>query len=94
MLETVLQQLRKEYAANGKTPLFEALQEHLIGDENAVSCASAAVELGMKEGTIRMAVLRMRRHFGYLLRAEIAQTIADPTELDEELRHLVASMRG
>jgi RNA polymerase sigma-70 factor (ECF subfamily) len=93
ILETVLQQLRKEYTASGKAHLFDALQEHLIGDENA-SYASAAAELGMKEGAVRMTVLRMRRHFGYLLRSEIAHTVADPGELEEELRHLVASMRG
>ena len=46
VLETVLQQLRKEYTASGKAHLFEALQEHLIGDEEA-SYASAAAELGM-----------------------------------------------
>ncbi len=93
ILETVLQQLRKQYTASGKAHLFQALQEHLIGDDNA-SYASAAAELGMKEGAVRMVALRMRRHFGYLLRSEIAHTVADPAQLEEELRHLVASMRG
>jgi RNA polymerase sigma factor (sigma-70 family) len=94
VLKTVLEQLQKEYAATGKGHLFEALQDHLIGDENAAAYASAAAQLGMKEGTVRMAVLRMRRHFGYLLRSEIAHTVADPGEMEEELRHLVASMKG
>ena len=93
VLETVLQQLRKEYIAAGKAQLFEVLQDHLIGEENA-SYANAAAVLAMKEGSVRMAVLRMRRHFGYLLRREIAHTVSDPGELDEELRHLVASMSG
>jgi len=94
ILETVLQQLRKEYTAAGKGEIFEALQDHLIGDENAAAYAKAAAQLGMKEGTVRMAVLRMRRHFGYLLRSEIAHTVADPDELEEELQHLVASLKG
>ena len=94
VLETILHQLRKEYTAAGKGHLFEALQEHLIGDEDATAYASTAVQLGMKEGAVRMAVLRMRRHFGYLLRNEIAHTVAEPGELEEELRHLVVSMRG
>jgi len=92
VLETVMQQLRKKYAAAGKSHLFEALQDHLIGDENAAAYASAASQFGMKEGTVRMAVNRMRKRFRYLLREEIAQTVADPAELEEELRHLVASM--
>ena len=93
VLDTVLRELRKEYTAAGKAHLFEALQDHLIGDENA-SYTSAAADLGMKEGAVRMTVSRMRRHFGYLLRREIAHTVADPAELDEELRHLVVSMSG
>ena len=92
VLETVLQQLRKEYTAAGKDHLFEALQDQLIGAEDAQSYAQLAARLGMKEGAVRMVVLRMRRHFGYLLRAEIAHTVANPGELEEELRHLVASM--
>ena len=91
VLETVLRQLREEYATDGKIQLFDALQEHLVG-ENAASYADAAARLCMKEGAVRMAMLRMRRHFSYLLRAEIAQTVAEPGELEEELRHLVASM--
>jgi len=94
VLETVLQQLQKEYTAAGKGQLFEALRDHLVGDENAAAYASAAAQLGIKEGAVRMAVMRMRRHFGYLLRSEIAHTVADPGELEEELRHLVTSMRG
>jgi RNA polymerase sigma-70 factor (ECF subfamily) len=93
VLETVLQQLRKQYDAAGKGRLFEALRDHLIGEENA-SYASAAAELGIKEGAARMAVLRMRRHFGYLLRREIAHTVADLGEMDGELRHLFASIGG
>ena len=94
VLESVLRQLRKEYTTAGKGHLFEALQDHLIGDENAAAYASAAAQLGMKEGAVRMAVLRLRRHFGYLLRREIAHTVTDPGELEEELRYLAASMRG
>jgi DNA-directed RNA polymerase specialized sigma24 family protein len=92
ILETVLLQLEKEYTASGKGHLFTSLQDHLIGDEDAASYASAAAQLGMTAGATRMAVLRMRRHFGYLLRTEIAQTVANPSEMEEELRHLVASM--
>lgn len=91
VIDAVMQQLRQEYAAAGKTELFEALQDQLIGG-NATSYAQLATRLGMKEGAIRMAVLRMRRHFGYLLRAEIAQTVGDAGEIEEELRHLVAAL--
>lgn len=93
VIETVMLQLRREYIAAGKADLFESLQEHLLGGANA-SYANAAATLGMKEGAVRMATLRMRRHFGYLLRKAIADTVTDPGELDEELRHLMASIGG
>ena len=66
-----------------------------VADDAApIGYASVAAGLNMKEGTARMSVLRMRRHFGHLLRAEIAQTVTDPGELEAELRHLVASFAG
>ena len=94
VIDAVSQQLRDEYTASGKAELFAALQNQLIGAEDADSYAQLALQLGMKEGAVRMAVMRMRRHFKSLLRAEIAQTIADPAELEEELRHLVAAIAG
>ncbi len=94
VIDTVSQQLCDEYAASGKAELFAALQDQLIGAEDANSYAQLALQLGMKEGTVRMAVLRMRRHFKSLLRAEIAQTVADPADLEGELRHLVAALAG
>ncbi len=94
VIDAVSRRLRDEYAATGKAEMFEALQEQLIGAEDADSYAQLALRLGMKEGAVRMAVLRMRRHFKSLLRAEIAQTVADPADLEAELRHLVAAIAG
>jgi RNA polymerase sigma factor (sigma-70 family) len=94
VIDAVSRQLRDEYAATGKAELFAALQDQLIGAEDADSYAQLALQLGMKEGAVRMAVLRMRRHFKSLLRAEIAQTVADPADLENELRHLIAAIAG
>jgi RNA polymerase sigma factor (sigma-70 family) len=94
VIDTVSQQLRTEYAASGKAELFEALQDQLIGAEDAGSYAQLALRLGMKEGAIRMAVMRLRRHFKSLFRAEIAQTVADPADLEGELRYLIAASAG
>jgi RNA polymerase sigma factor (sigma-70 family) len=90
LIEKVMEQLRKEYAESGKGEMFEVLHPHLTGENE--SYAQAGAKLGMKEGTARMAVLRMRRHFGYLLRSEIAQTVSKPEELDDELKNLCASL--
>lgn len=92
VIDTVMQQLRKEYKAAGKAELFEALQDHLIGAEDAAAYVQLGARLGMREGTVRMRVQRMRLHFRYLLQAEIAQTVRTASEIEEELRHLLAAM--
>ena len=68
---------------------FEALRPWLMGD-GAASHAETATALGMSEGAVKVAVHRLRRRFRELLRHEVAQTLDDPAELDDELRHLCA----
>lgn len=48
----------------------------------------------MTEGAVRVAVHRLRRRFGELLRAEISQTVADEDEIDDEIRFLFTAMRA
>ena len=47
----------------------------------------------MSEGAVKAAVHRMRQRFGQLLREEIADTVADPSEVDDEVRHLLTVIR-
>jgi RNA polymerase sigma-70 factor (ECF subfamily) len=90
----VLARLRDEYAAEGKAALHDAVQPYLTEDGGKVPHAQTARLLGMGEGAVRMAVLRLRRRFGELLRAEIAQTVATPEEIDDEIRALLAAVGG
>ncbi len=91
VIDTALRHLRDEYAAASKSEMFDALQDRLIGAEDSQSYAELTAKLGVPEGTLRMTVLRMRRHFGYLLRAEIAHTVGNANEIEDELRHLIAN---
>lgn len=92
LLDTVLARLRDEYTAEGKSALFEALQGCLSGERGGPPYAELAARLAMGEGAVKMAVLRMRRRFGELLRAEIAHTVTRPEEIDEEIRSLFAAV--
>jgi RNA polymerase sigma-70 factor (ECF subfamily) len=89
-LEGVLERLRKEYAALEKQRLFEALQMVLTDPPNASSYAEIGASLGMGEGAVKMAALRLRRRYAELLRLEIAHTVGKPEEVEEEIRHLMA----
>jgi RNA polymerase sigma-70 factor (ECF subfamily) len=93
LLEEVLVQLRAEYAGDGKAPLFDALQNYLSGDRGLTPYAELAPRMNMSEAALRMAVLRLRRRFGELLRQEIAHTVATEEEIGEEIRALFAALR-
>ncbi len=70
---------------------FTALSPWLMG-EGAASHAETAAQLGLSEGAVKVAVHRLRRRFRDLLKTEIAQTLTDPAELEDELRHLCAAL--
>ena len=90
-LARAMESLRAESEAGGKGELFEALKGSLTGDEPARS--ETAERLGMTVGAVKVAVHRLRRRYRELLRAEIARTVTDPSDIDVEMRHLVAALR-
>jgi RNA polymerase sigma factor (sigma-70 family) len=88
LLQEVLDRLRQEYITAGKGELFEAIQPYLEGEREDQPYAQTASRLGMGLSAVKMAVLRLRRRYGELLRREIGDTVCDPREIDEEIRHL------
>jgi RNA polymerase sigma factor (sigma-70 family) len=87
LLDRVLGRLQAEMAADDKATLFEALKGHLTGGQ-VVGYATTAAGLGMTEGAVRVAAHRLRRRYRELLREEIAETVASPDEIEEEIRYL------
>ncbi|MBI2949058.1 MAG: sigma-70 family RNA polymerase sigma factor [Verrucomicrobia bacterium] len=88
LLERTLAQLRQEYAADGRTELFEVLKTFLIGGTDLPTYAEIASGLGLREDTVKMSVHRLRKRYRETLRQEVAHTVSSPAEIDEELRHL------
>lgn len=93
VLDQVLARLRVEFVDAGKEALFEALKPFLIGDGKSDSQAEVGKRCGMSEAAIKVTVHRLRRRYRELLREEIAQTVASPEEIDEEMRALFAAFR-
>ena len=89
LLEQALSKLREEYTRSGKAEFYERLAAFLGGEKHA-PYQQVAAELGMTEGAVKVAVHRLRQRCRELLRAEVAQTVAAPEDLDEELRHLLS----
>jgi len=93
LLERVLAELRREWMRAGKEAVFDALRPLVLGDASA-GYAGAAKVLGSSEGAVRVSVHRLRQQYRDRLRAEIGQTLADPSAVDDELRHLLEALRG
>jgi RNA polymerase sigma factor (sigma-70 family) len=92
LVAEVLAQLKQEYIAQNKTALFAQLEPALTGELTPGWHAASAARLQMTEGAVRVALHRLRRRFGELLRQEIAQTVAGPAEVDEEIRQLFSAL--
>jgi RNA polymerase sigma-70 factor (ECF subfamily) len=90
VLERVLAQLRAEFVATEKSELFDHLKIFLSNPKPDCSYAEIAARTGLKEGTVKVAVHRLRRRYGELLRAEISHTVSQPSEVEEEVRHLIS----
>jgi RNA polymerase sigma-70 factor (ECF subfamily) len=90
VLNTVLARLQQEFVSAGKGRLYELLQPLLLGEKPSATYAQFGLQLGMTEGAVRIAAHRMQNQYRDLLRAEIAQTISNPADLDDEIRHLAS----
>jgi len=92
LLDRVLARLRDDYVSGGKGPLFEQIRSALGGGRSEIPYAQLGAPLGLSEGAVKVAVHRLRQRYRELLRAEIAQTVEGPEQVEEELRHLFAAL--
>ena len=89
MLERVLDRLRDEFVQHGRPENFERMKVFLLGQSEA-PYADLAREMNTSEGALKVAIHRLRKRYRELLRQEIADTVADPAEVESELRYLAA----
>jgi DNA-directed RNA polymerase specialized sigma24 family protein len=94
VLEHVLGLLKNEYVAAGNAALFDCLKQLLPDEPGSPSQADIARQLGMTTNAVRQAFHRFRQRYQLLLREEIAHTVATPADIEDELRHLIAVVRG
>jgi RNA polymerase sigma-70 factor (ECF subfamily) len=93
VLDLGLRRLAHESAAEGRGLEFELLRPSLLGESAKGGYDAIARGLGSTEGAVKVAVHRLRRRFRELVREEIAQTVATESEIDEEVKYLLAALR-
>ena len=82
--------LRADYAAQGRSALFDRLQRYLEGETRWGEYAEVGRDLGLNSSAVAMAVHRLRHRYAEVVREEVAQTLVNPTrdEIEEELQYL------
>jgi RNA polymerase sigma factor (sigma-70 family) len=91
LLERTMSQLHDEYVTTGRAKLFELLRGCLARDESTLTYEEIARQLNLTEAAVKMAVQRLRARYREILRAHIAETVASPEEVEEEIRHLFST---
>jgi RNA polymerase sigma factor (sigma-70 family) len=81
--------LRQEFIDSDRRELFEALKGVLTGEQVTEAYGMLAERFGVTEAAVKMMVVRLRKRFGELLRLEVAHTVSNEVEIDDELRHLL-----
>jgi RNA polymerase sigma-70 factor (ECF subfamily) len=92
MIDKAVAEMRTEYEKSGRGTLFAALAPLVWGDENAESLARHGERLGMNAHAFTVALHRLRGRLAERLRTGVAETVADGSDLDAELRHLIAAV--
>ena len=92
MLDAALERLGREYQRLGRAELFTHLSQYLDGEPDGTSHTEAAIRLGLAEGTIRNATKPFRKRFQAQFRQQVARTLADPADVDDEIRLLLAAL--
>ncbi len=92
VLARVNARLRAEYEVVGQGARFDALKIYLLADYDPVSYADTAAQLGLTESAVKSAIYKLRQRYGDMFRAEIAQTVSAPEEVEEEIRWLLRAL--
>jgi RNA polymerase sigma-70 factor (ECF subfamily) len=95
VLTNALEAVRRRYADRGEAALFDRLRAYLpLHDgEQPGPQAKAAEEGSQTIEAYKKALHDLRAVYSQQVRHEMAQTLSDPAEVEEEIRNLLANVR-
>ncbi|HEX3229896.1 MAG TPA: hypothetical protein VHQ95_13065, partial [Pyrinomonadaceae bacterium] len=92
VVEQALRRLREECQSRSRLRLFETLSLYLTTDRADVSYQNLATTLAITEAAVKKQLHNLRRRYRWLIREEVAQTVEDPNDVEDEIRHLCATL--
>lgn len=92
IMQRALARLQAEFAATERQPLFEFLSRFLHTEPAPGEYANVASQLGLSDRAVKLAVHRLRRRYGRLVREEVSHTVANEADAEDEMRYLVELM--
>lgn len=92
VVEQALRRLREQCEHKGRLRLFEVLSSHLTEERGDVSYANLASALALPETAVKKQLHNMRQRYRWLLRDEVAHTVENPADVEDEIRHLCAAL--
>jgi RNA polymerase sigma factor (sigma-70 family) len=92
VVEQTLRRLREECESKGRLRLFETLSGYLTGEQADASYSELSATLGIPESAVKKQLYNLRQRYRWLLRDEVAHTVENPAEVDDEIRHLCAAL--
>jgi RNA polymerase sigma factor (sigma-70 family) len=92
VVDQALRRLREECEGKGRLRLFEGLRDYLAAEHAEISYANLAASLGIAETAVKKQLHNLRERYRWLLRDEVAHTVADPADVNDEIRHLCAAL--
>ena len=92
VVDQALRRLREECEGKGRLRLYEGLRDYLAAEHADISYANLAISLGVAETVVKKQLHNLRERYRWLLRDEVAHTVADLSDVDDEIRHLCAAL--
>ena len=92
LLESVMRRLRDEHEAADRLAEYERLKPCLTAQRGGIDYEALAAALNVQSVSARSSVHRLRKRFRELFRDEVAGTVADPGDVDDEMRAVIAAL--
>ena len=92
VVERALRRLREECERKGRLRVFDVLSAYLTAERDDVSSVNLATTLGVPQATVKKLLYHMRQRYRWLLRDEVAHTVENPADVEDELRYLCSAL--